>query len=130
MNTPQNPPNVSIELLSQSATSSPRRQSQCIPRERPMSRQALIDSLPVGPQVTDGKDPMRDLPIHARPIRPILPVTKADNEDERQLLRAFGRWIKHPTKPDALEALSHLMVAHEIRAYTGLKRAAKNPSIK
>lgn len=79
-----------------------------------MSKQSLIDSLPVGSQVTDGKDPMRDLPIGGR-----RPYTPAQQEDpyEAQMVRALRTWMKNPTAPSTLEILSKLMLAHEIRAY-------------
>jgi hypothetical protein len=87
-----------------------------------MSRQSLIDSLPVGPLANDGKDPMRDLPIKARRTRA---VDQGADEHERQLLWAFTRWMKYPTKRCAREDLSHLMLAHEIRAYNLIEQTAQ-----
>ena len=80
---------------------------------------ALIDALPVGPRVTDGKDPMRDLHIGGRRLRPAaIPV----DPYEAQLLRVFRSWMKHPTTPQTLETLSGLMLAHEIRTYNTLAK--------
>jgi hypothetical protein len=77
-----------------------------------MSKQSLIDSLPVGPRVTDGKDPMRDLPVGGR-----RPTPTPLEEHERRLLTIFRVWMKHPTAVKPLETLSEMMLAHEIRAH-------------
>ena len=79
-----------------------------------MNKKSLIDSLPVGPRTTDGKDPMRDLPIGGRRHRP---VAKPVVDHERKLLAIFRVWMKHPTAVKPLEALSSQMLAHEIRAH-------------
>lgn len=82
--------------------------------------QALLDALPVGPRVTDGKDPMRDLPVGGRRIRP---VSKPVDPYEAQLLRVFHNWMSRPTAPTTLETLSGLMLAHEIRSYNTVAKA-------
>lgn len=85
-----------------------------------MNKQSLIDSLPVGPRVTDGKDPMRDLSIVGG--RRPRPVAKPDDADEIQLARVFRSWMKHPTTPQSLKTLSAMMLAHEIRAYNAASK--------
>lgn len=84
-----------------------------------MSKQSLIDSLPVGSQATDGKDPMRDLHIGGRRIRP---AAIPEDPYEAQLLRVFRSWMKHPTTPQTLETLSGLMLEHEVRTFNTLAK--------
>ena len=84
-----------------------------------MNKQSLMDSLLVGPRATDGKDPLRDLPIGGRRSRR---EAKPVNLYEVQLLDAFRKWMKCPTTPRTLETLSGLMRGHEIRAYNGMAK--------
>jgi hypothetical protein len=79
-----------------------------------MNKQTLLDSIPVGSRVTDGKDPMRDLPIGGRRPRP---AAKQEDPYEAQLIRVLRTWMKNPAAPQTLETLSGLMLAHEIRSY-------------
>lgn len=78
-----------------------------------MTRKSLIDSLSTTPIATDGKDPMRDLPIGGRRHRP-APVL---DEHDRQLLAAFQAWMKWPKESMYRERVSSLMAVHEARAY-------------
>jgi hypothetical protein len=83
-------------------------------RQEPrMTRKSLIDSLFQTPAATDGKDPMRDLPIGGRRHRP-APVL---DEHERKLLAAFQAWMKWPKESTYRERVSSLMAAHEARAF-------------
>ena len=82
-----------------------------------MSGQSHIDSLSSSPEAIARKSPVGAQPPKRRRTRPI---DQAAAEHERELLWAFGRWLKYPTKPSALEEVSHLIVAHEIRAYLAL----------
>lgn len=83
-------------------------------QEPRMTKKELLDSLPVGPRATDGKDPMRDLSVGPRPrYKTLKPV----DENERLLLETFHTWMKRPTQESRLVILADLMLAHEIRAF-------------
>ena len=79
-----------------------------------MTRKVLLDSITTKTPVTDGKDPLRDLPIGGRRHRPAPPVL---NENERNLLMAFQTWMKWPKESMYRERVSSLMDAHEVRTY-------------
>lgn len=79
-----------------------------------MTMKEIIDSFPVGPRETSGKDSLGDLPIGGRRYRP---EPRPADEHERQLLTVFHVWMRHPTAKNPIESLADLMLAHEIRAH-------------
>jgi hypothetical protein len=93
-------------------------------KEPRMTMKEIIDSIPVGPRETSGKNSLKDLPTGGRSRRP---EPRSADEHERQLLAVFHVWMKHPTAENPLETLANLMLAHEIRAYMA-KAPAKQPA--